>query len=359
MREERAGRKGNGNTAGHKIPRTEGWKNRLWKNSLRENGLWETGLWKAACLVGMAALLTAGNESLMLTVYAEPAALRSAEATVYEQAGEGSNPVGNLVEGSTFDYIGDVTAEDGSVWHQITTSNGTTGYIRGDREIETGVEEPGAGAEGEPEAGNPEGQTPPEGEAAPENPEGQNPPEGEGAVENPEGQNPAEGQVTPPEENGGERTNPDGDRNGAPGQEEDNPEEDDPDSEDSDEEDPDGEASDGNGGYGVENHRTKSYSMGMTGRIKGKEDAVPAMKMDTESLDQGKSGIRIDKTLFLGIVVIFFCAGIVHLCWKKISGMRPGAKEQEKRKAQEEAIAKIRKKSEKKKRSQKKKVRKK
>lgn len=76
-----------------------------------------------------------------LIVQAAPATLNSPEAAVYEQADEGSRTVGNLVEGSTFEYMGDVTAEDGNVWHQITTAGGTVGYIRGDREIETGEAE--------------------------------------------------------------------------------------------------------------------------------------------------------------------------------------------------------------------------
>ena len=84
---------------------------------LRKTG----GFWSAVGIV-CTVLVIASTGPFLLLVQAEPATLRSPDATVYEQTNEGSNAVGNLVEGGSFDYIGDVTAEDGSVWHQITTS---------------------------------------------------------------------------------------------------------------------------------------------------------------------------------------------------------------------------------------------
>jgi len=98
---------------------------------------------------------------------AAPASLESSSAVIYGQAGEGSNAVGNLIQGSTFDYLGDVTAEDGSTWHKITTANGVTGYIRGDLALSTADDgkaradlgeenrerETGSGAENEEENG--------------------------------------------------------------------------------------------------------------------------------------------------------------------------------------------------------------
>lgn len=67
-----------------------------------------------------------------LSVQAAPAVLDSASAVVYEQMSEGSTPLANLIQDGQFEYLGDVTAEDGSVWHAVTTQGGTSGYIRGD-----------------------------------------------------------------------------------------------------------------------------------------------------------------------------------------------------------------------------------
>ncbi len=114
-----------------------------------------------AVLAGLSAAvlwLAAGN----IVVLAAPASLESPSAVVYEQASEGSNAVGNLIQDSTFDYLGDITAEDGSNWHMVTMANGVSGYIRGDlvlSPVENGEAGTGAGAEGgeagtDPQAGN-------------------------------------------------------------------------------------------------------------------------------------------------------------------------------------------------------------
>lgn len=68
----------------------------------------------------------------VLSAQAAPAVLDSASAVVYEQTSEGSTPLANLIQDGQFEYLGDVTAEDGSVWHAVTTQGGTSGYIRGD-----------------------------------------------------------------------------------------------------------------------------------------------------------------------------------------------------------------------------------
>lgn len=71
-----------------------------------------------------------------LTAEAAPAVLNAESAVVYEQTSETSAPLGNLVQGGSFEYLGDVTAEDGSVWHAVTIQGGAAGYIRGDAAIE-------------------------------------------------------------------------------------------------------------------------------------------------------------------------------------------------------------------------------
>lgn len=90
---------------------------------------------------------------------AEPAALESMSAVVYEQASKESNPVGNLIQGSTFDLQGTVTAEDGSTWYIAVTSNGVQGYFQGDIRVGASTEE---AAPQPAEDGNTETQTPPE-----------------------------------------------------------------------------------------------------------------------------------------------------------------------------------------------------
>ena len=71
-----------------------------------------------------AACIFACTEGFALVADAAPATLKSEDAAIYEQADESSNPVGNLVQGSSFEYLGDVTAEDGTVWHQGSTADG-------------------------------------------------------------------------------------------------------------------------------------------------------------------------------------------------------------------------------------------
>lgn len=104
----------------------------------------------------------------VLRAEAAPATLQSSSAVIYEQTSEGSTPVGSLVQDSSFEYLGDVTAEDGSVWHAVATSTGVSGYIRGELEVREA-----GNADGEQEVS---AQTAPE-EAAGEMPEGASGPE--------------------------------------------------------------------------------------------------------------------------------------------------------------------------------------
>jgi len=269
----------------------------------------------AVCIT--AALACSGI--FMLQAQAAPARLRSADAAIYEQANEGSNTVGNLVEGSTFEYVGDVTAEDGSVWHQVTTASGAAGYIKGDREIEAVEEEPVPEQEGQ--EGAPEGQG---------NPESQEAPEGEGGNGDtaPEGNGPAEGDAVAEENRDGEADTqaPEGD-GGEEGTE-------DPEGIDGEEPEAleDGQPEDGNPEdgalsadiHGVENRQAKSYALDLSGRIKGKEDIVPVMNMETGKVTVGKKGADIDTALLLGMAVIFFCTGTAYIFSVKIKRMRTG-----------------------------------
>ena len=229
--------------------------------------------WGVACTVVALACMVI----FVLPAKAAPATLSSPDATVYEQPDEGGNAVGNLVEGSAFEYIGDVTAEDGSVWHQVTTGNGVTGYIRGDREMAIGEEEPA-----------PEEQEQQEGQAAPE---------GEGA---PEGELPGEeGQPDGPEEGDGE--GPEDDAVMA-------------------------------GSHSVRNNRTKSYSLDTSGRVKEKEDVAAAIGEDAGA-GQEKKGIngakKLDKTLLVSVAVVLFCGMAVYFFWGKMKGLGQATGEQE------------------------------
>lgn len=274
-------------------------------------GVWPEralGFWRAAG-IGCAVLMIASTEPFLLSAQAEPASLKSAEATVYEQASEGSNPIGNLVEGGSFDYLGDVTAEDGSVWHQITTAGGASGYIRGDREIEIGATE-----------------------AAPQGQEGEAPPAGEGGngepVENApeadtqEGAEPGEGtREEEPGENGRENgempANDNREDRGEAGEEE---------GEEAPEEDGEGipEDEDAVPVFSMQNNQAKKYVVDNSQKIKERGSFA---EIDV-GIEAGKSrGLRIDKALIAGIAVVVLCGGMIQICWTKMKRMRKGAGE--------------------------------
>lgn len=227
--------------------------------------------------VGMAyvVMVFACAGSIILSAQAAPATLTSSDATVYEQADEGSSPVGNLVEGSSFEYTGDVTAADGSVWHQITTSSGVNGYIRGDREMEIEAEEsaPEEQADSSEESGSASAETGPEdggggadAEAAPE----------EDGVGNEESA----------EENAGSEDN-----------------------------------STEAAVMTVQNNQAKKYVMNSSGKIKERE----IFSETGAGIRNMKSpGAGIDKALFAGIAVVFFCAVTVHICLTRIRMLKGG-----------------------------------
>ena len=278
---------------------------------------------RIACIAAAAAM----TGCFTLPAQAAPATLRSPDAAVYEQADEGSGQVGNLVEGSTFEYIGDVTAEDGSVWHQITTSSGAAGYIRGDRELEIGAEEPAP----DPEAEGQGGQEAPGGEGGNAEPEG-NTPEEAGAGENPGGEAGTASREEPEDDGGGEEEIP----------EEDNREEEE-DSADND---------DVVAVINMQNIRTKNYTLGMEGKIKERGSFAG---LDTGNLDTGGRKAKIDKTLFASTVVVFFCAGAVYICLGRMRRLKWEADGGGNLEADKDRVYR---KIEKKKRSQKKKAKK-
>lgn len=99
--------------------------------------MWSCGGARAVCVrcagyLLSAALLLGGSA---LSAEASPASLTSGSAVVYEHTSETSAPLENLIQDGSFEYLGDVTAEDGSVWHAVKTAGGASGYIRGDIEI--------------------------------------------------------------------------------------------------------------------------------------------------------------------------------------------------------------------------------
>lgn len=271
-----------------------------------------------------------------LSAMAAPAALGSSDATVYEQANEGSNPVGNLVEGSTFEYTGDVTAEDGSVWHQITTAGGATGYIKGDREIEIREEEPASEEQGEQEAPAGEGGEPETAENEPdEAADGIEGNTGENTGDNPAGE---DGEV--PAGDGGDALEEND------GEDEETPEEGDRDMEE--------EPEDGNilAAINMQNNRKKNYALSTSEKIK-----------DRGTFTRGNSGIPkvegkktgLDMTLIIGITVVLFCAEVIYTCLVRIKRLKW---ETEEGGTWDTGKSRIHKKAEKKKRSQKRKVKK-
>ncbi len=258
------------------------------------------GLWDMAG-IGCMALILASAEPFLLSAQAEPATLKSPDATVYEQPGEGSNPVGNLVEGGSFEYTGDVTAEDGSVWHQITTAGGVNGYIRGDREIEMGAAQ-------EPV---PEDQVPVAGEDGTGEPPADNPPEGN-----------EEGEGNPAQETGGENeVPPENDNSEEPGEEslEEVQEE-----EESPEDGTEGDLEEAVPVLNMRNNQAKKYVVDTSQKVK-ERGSLTEIKVGVEA---GKStGARIDKTLAASIMVVLLCGGMIHICWMQMKRMRKGTSE--------------------------------
>lgn len=215
--------------------------------------------------------------SLSLAVQAAPAALTSEDAAVYEQTDEGSSQIGNLVEGSSFEYIGDVTAADGSIWHQITMSDGVNGYIRGDREMEIRTEESAGEGQGEQETAPEEGEgTPAENEAE------------AGGVE-------ADAQEAQ------ENDNEAGESSG----------------ENEDSEENNAVAAVGN----LQNNQEKKYVIAPSAKVKEREGFT-----DSIITIINKKGIKegIDKTLFTGVAVVLFCAVTVYICLTRIRTLNCG-----------------------------------
>lgn len=258
----------------------------------RESSKERTGFRGMRYMVCMAAGVWAG--SFTLYVKAEPAILTSPDAAVYEQADEDSSPVGNLVEGSVFEYLGDVTAQDGSVWHQIQTAGGTAGYIRGDKEIEKEQEEdiegtgqPTAKAPAEDGEGNEDRETTGNGETADEA-------EGEEADEAEDGINKDYEPIS---------------------------------------------------NEPVQNNRSKKYSLNATAKIKERENG---REIDTGAESAKRKNTGVDLTLIIGMAVIFFCSGTMYLCVRRIKTLKGKAGAQE---APDEGRSRTLKKAEKKKSS--------
>lgn len=232
--------------------------------------------------------------SFTMFVEAAPATLRSSDATIYDQTNEGSNAIGNLVEGSNFEYVGDVTAEDGSIWHQITTSSGATGYIRGDREIEIGEEEPVTEGQGEENV--------PKGEPGAEE---QNESTGEGGDRASAENEPEEGEERVPEQ---------ADGNGEEGANEDTSDEDNQASEEEQEEDGAVEAL----GHSMENNRSKSYSLELTERVKERDNLALVTDENVVSAKSVNKADKLDKTVILGIAIMLFCGITVYFLERRV-----------------------------------------
>ncbi|MCM1135501.1 MAG: hypothetical protein NC400_07985 [Clostridium sp.] len=280
--------------------------------AIRENGMFkESRGWKRIVhwnrarkllwLAGMAAM--AGL--FPIKVWAVPAALKSQSAVVYGRADGESSPVGNLVQEGPFEYVGDVTGEDGRIWRQVVLPGGITGYIQGNVEIERpdGMQEgQAAGGEGdapEEEGAGEEEDGPPEGEEEGERPQAA----GEGNGERPGGTEGGNNRETPLGEAEGDREAPGGDGEGL------------------------GNPEGGGETAVVENHRAKSYEINAAGRIKVKKE--PAEDTDKEPVWRGSAGagFQIDMPLLLGMAAAAACALTAFLFWKKLERMKQGNEE--------------------------------
>lgn len=204
-----------------------------------------------------------------MTAEAEPASLQSEGAVIYEQTDEGSHAIGNLVQGSSFELLGSVTAEDGSIWYSVSAF-GIQGYIRGNAEIGPGTEGTGQAA-GTPEREENAGE-----ENAAETGEGNDIPEGAAEAENAEA---------------------DGTGAGAAGQEEEQPEEEE--GEETEEESLETDSS----VYLENNQREKTYAVN-TGNLK---KVSPENAVDTgEEASGTKTGNRASLPRRISKAFLFF-----------------------------------------------------
>ena len=249
--------------------------------------------WKITGMV-CAVMASACTGSFLLAAKAAPAVLSSPDATVYEQADEGSNAVGNLVEGSSFEYIGDVTAEDGSTWRQITTASGAAGYIKGDREIEVGEE----GA----------------------SPESRQAPVGEDSLT-------AEAEAGSEEGGAGAEA---GSEEGAAEEDENRREEGEPQADGDGLETPEDNDSDDlimADSSSRQNNRIKTYSLDTSGRIK--ENLSALSDGGTVKAQSRQAAGRIDLTLLLSTAVVLLGAITVFFFGRKMKRLRPGTGDSE------------------------------
>lgn len=227
-----------------------------------------------------AAFLLGGSA---LSAEASPASLASGSAVVYEHTSETSAPLENLIQDGSFEYLGDVTAEDGRVWHAVETAGGVSGYIRGDIEIralQTQQETP-EHTENEENAG----QAPDEGENR------ETPEEGAAAQE-------------APEENGADETGENGEEDG----------------EETSEEIPEIQT--------VENKQAKTYAAdALAKKIRGREDQK-AENADAaqEAQDGERKPFGKDVTFLLCILVVGFSAAAAFIFLKKL-GKESGKRE--------------------------------
>lgn len=215
-----------------------------------------------------------------IEVEAVPATLDSDTAVIYEQPAENSSNVGSLVRDNAFEYVGDITAEDGSVWHEVITVNGISGYIKADIQMNM-TEEPEAEAPEESAGGN---------------------------------------ETTEPaaEEETSEETDP---------EEEEDPEEEDPEEEPEEVEEQEGEDESGEADAAptsrIQNNRDKTYfSDGLGKRIKEQEYKIKnADGEETEAVEDSRNTVilrKVDKSLVFAIFIFLISVFTGRIFYRKL-----------------------------------------
>lgn len=220
--------------------------------------------------------IIAWAEVFSLSVWAASATLESESAVIYEKPDEESTPTGNLVRGSAFEYLGDITAEDGSVWRQITIAGGIAGYIRGNIAIE-GAQEASEVREVQEAFA--------EGDALPD--------EADMREEESEAAGEAEEDGGQEDENfgkAGEKEKENGEEIIAAGK--------------------------------IENNRTKNYATGLSGKIKVKDGIAKDAERKIPEEEKVTAGLKIDITLFSGMGIVIACTIIIYILWIKIKRLR-------------------------------------
>lgn len=85
-----------------------------------------------AAAAAMAAAVAFASPAAMVSVLAATGTVTGSDINVRSEASSDSSKVGTVTTGDTVEVGETATDSTGATWYQVTLSNGTTGYVRGD-----------------------------------------------------------------------------------------------------------------------------------------------------------------------------------------------------------------------------------